>query len=369
MEARKGITDDRLMRMPKLGKKAEGGRGGLSSEYGKETWMTISTQATNPSAETLQARKIANQQSITSRDKKRKTRPKPIERIQDEADEMEKMISETSGLSLESANSVEGRVAKIDKKNYFVPGLKSAYQHPNDARSKLTVDQFSKFLKHLFKNDFKQDVEFLRMNRFYCPVRRKKKCLVLDLDETLVFAHNEYSDTNYDEAIDLYIGEGKKHRILVYYRPFLREFLDYVSPKWEIGIFTSSSSIYANAILQRIDPDNKYFDFRLYKSACYRDCNNHLVKDLDLLGNRELKDTVLVDNSIDAVIYQLDNCVPVQSFYGDQEDRQLVDLAKYLDLLYEEDDVRVLNQKYFQLKRFLDFDSLQAIEKFIIEEL
>lgn len=369
MEHKKRTQYGNNIKTPNLGKNPLSGKGGLSSEYGKETWMTISTQATNPSSLTLQVRKNANQQSLTSKEKKRKSRPKPIERIQDENDEMEKMISETSGLSLESANSGELGTAKLEKKNYFVPGLKTAYQHPEDARSKLTVDQFSKFLKHLFKNDFKQDVEFLRMNRFYCPVRRKKKCLVLDLDETLVFAHNEYSDTNYDEAIDLYIGEGKKHRILVYYRPFLREFLDYVSPKWEIGIFTSSSSIYANAILQRIDPDNKYFDFRLYKNACYRDCNNHLVKDLDLLGNRELKDTVLVDNSIDAVIYQLDNCVPVQSFYGDQEDRQLVDLAKYLDLLYEEEDVRRLNQKYFQLKRFLDFDSLQAIEKFIIQEL
>lgn len=350
-------------------KKEKLGRGGLCEEYGKESLMTASTQANNTIAETLQARKGLGKHAKPLKMRKRKSKVKPIHIIQDEADEMEKMISETSGLSLETSNSQDIRLAKPDSKNYFVPGLKLAYQSPDTPRGKLMVDQFSKYLKHLFKNDFKQDLEFLRMNRFYCPVNRKKKCLVLDLDETLVFAHNEYTDNNYDEAIDLYVGDGKTHRILVYYRPFLREFLDYVSPKWEIGIFTSSSSIYANAILQRIDPDNKYFDFRLFKSACYRDCNNHLVKDLDLLGNRPLKDTVLVDNSLDAVIYQLDNCVPVLSYYGDHNDRELVELAKYLDLLYEQDDVRALNQKYFQLKRFLDFESLQAIEKFIVKDL
>jgi CTD small phosphatase-like protein 2 len=296
--------------------------------------------------------------------KKKKENEKKQSLIEEES--FEKIISETSGLSLETDSSKIETVEKF----YYLPNLKYAYMGKNETQRKVLIDQFSKFLKNLFKNDFKQNEDFVKLNRFYAPVKQpKKRCLVLDLDETLIFAHNESSDQGYDERIDLYIGENRTHSIYVYYRPFLKEFLEYVSAKWEIGIFTSSSNIYANAILERIDPQNKYFNFRLFKNSCYRDCNNHLIKDLEILGNRELKNIVMVDNSIDSIIYQLENCVPCVPFYGDSKDQELVSLAKFLDVIYKIPDLRNFNTEYFKLKQFLKFDNLKAIEDFIIEEL
>ena len=278
----------------------------------------------------------------------------------------EKIISETSGLSLEVASEKQDTIEKF----YYLPNLKYAYMGKNESQRKVLVDQFSKFLKNLFKNDFQQNNDFLELNRFYAPVKQpKKRCLILDLDETLIFAHNESSDQGFDERIDLYIGENRTHSIYVYYRPFLKEFLEYVSEKWEIGIFTSSSNIYANAILERIDPQNKFFNFRLFKTSCYRDCNNHLIKDLEIIGNRDLKDIAMIDNSIDSIIYQLDNCIPCVPYYGDQKDQELVSLAKFLDILYQVPDLRAFNMEYFQLKQFLKFDNLKAIESFIIDDL
>ena len=300
--------------------------------------------------------------------KKKLKNKKPKSKIQTSIveDSFEKIISETSGLSLEVASEKHDEVERF----YYLPNLKYAYMGKNESQRKVLVDQFSKFLKNLFKNDFQQNKDFVKLNRFYAPVKQsKKRCLVLDLDETLIFAHNESTDQGYDEKIDLYIGENRTHSIYVYYRPFLKEFLEYVSTKWEIGIFTSSSNIYANAILERIDPENKYFNFRLFKTSCYRDCNNHLIKDLEIIGNRELKNIAMVDNSIDSIIYQLDNCIPCVPYYGDSKDQELVSLAKFLDILYQVPDLRTFNVDYFQLKQFLKFDNLKAIERFIIDEL
>lgn len=314
-----------------------------------------------PSKDTLGKMKSKAQKR---RAKKKKAETSRVFKI--EEDSFEKIISETSGLSLE----VDSSRAETVEKFYYLPNLKYAYLGKNEPQRKFLIDQFSKFLKNLFKNDFRPNPDFLKLNRFYAPVRpEEKRCLVLDLDETLVFAHDKGSDRGFDEQIDLYIGENRTHSIFVYYRPFLKEFLEYVSAKWEIGVFTSSSNIYANAILERIDPHNKYFNFRLFKNLCYRDCNNHLVKDLQVIGNRDLKDIAMVDNSIDSVIYQLENCVPCVPFYGDPKDQELVSLAKFLDLLYHVPDIRLFNADYFRLKHFLKFDNLKDIEKFIIEEL
>ena len=301
-----------------------------------------------------------------SQTKKISKKNKSNTKIISEEESFEKIIAETSGLSLEIDNILKDSRNKF----YYLPNLKAAYEGKNELQRKYLIDQFSKFLKNLFKNNFKQNKEFLKLNRIYCPVKpANKKCLILDLDETLIFAHNETSDKNYDEQIDLYIGEGQTHSIYVYYRPFLKDFLEYVSRKWEIGIFTSSSNIYANAIIQRFDPENKYISFRIFKNSCYRDCNQHLVKDLEIIGNRSLDDIVIVDNSIDSIIYQLDNCVPVVPYFGHPKDQELVGLAKYLDILSSQKNLRKFNKKYFKLKKFLEFDNLKSIQEYITSSL
>ena len=335
----------------------------------KPTFLKNASYKTDSTRESLTPTgKSARSKKKNKMTKKKAKNPKMAskKRIAIDEESFEKIISETSELSLEMDSS---RLEKLDK-FYYLPNLKFAYTGENKAQRKVLVDQFSKFLKNLFKNDFKRDEDFVKLNRFYAPVKQSgKRCLVLDLDETLIFAHSESGDQGYDERIDLYIGQSQTHSIFVYYRPFLKEFLEYVGSKWEIGVFTSSSNIYANAILERIDPENKYFSFRLFKTACYRDCNNHLVKDLEILGNRALKDVVMVDNSIDSVIYQLDNCVPCVPFFGDAKDQELVSLAKFLDMIHQVPDLRTFNADYFKLKQFLSFDNLKSNEVFIIQEL
>jgi CTD small phosphatase-like protein 2 len=54
------------------------------------------------------------------------------------------------------------------------------------------------------------------------------------------------------------------------------------------------------------------------------------VKDLRVIRNRELKDVVLVDNSVYSFAYQIDNGIPIISYYDDPRDEELVHLIGYL---------------------------------------
>jgi len=57
------------------------------------------------------------------------------------------------------------------------------------------------------------------------------------------------------------------------------------------------------------------------------------VKDLRVILNRDLKDMVLVDNSIYSFAYQIDNGIPIISFYDDPNDEELLHLMFYMKSL------------------------------------
>ena len=56
---------------------------------------------------------------------------------------------------------------------------------------------------------------------------------------------------------------------------------------------------------------------------------NVLTKDLHRLG-RDLSKTIIVDNSIYAFAYNLPNGIPIPSYYGQRNDRELISLVSYL---------------------------------------
>lgn len=73
----------------------------------------------------------------------------------------------------------------------------------------------------------------------------------------------------------------------------------------------------------------------------------NFLKDLNVLG-RDLTQTVIVDNSPHAFGFQVDNGIPIESWFDDPNDRELLKLAKFLDKLKGCNDVRKIVRERFK---------------------
>ena len=123
-----------------------------------------------------------------------------------------------------------------------------------------------------------------------------------------------------------------------------------MSQKYEIIIFTASTQYYADAIINHIDPENKYISYVLTRKHCMQTKNGFFIKDLRIIKNRDLKDMIIVDNLLHSFGLQIDNGIPILEFIDNKRDRELLHLQKHLLLLAEQDDVRVMNKEVLKLE-------------------
>ncbi|CAB9524757.1 Carboxy-terminal domain RNA polymerase II polypeptide A small phosphatase [Seminavis robusta] len=174
--------------------------------------------------------------------------------------------------------------------------------------------------------------------------------LVLDLDETLV--HCTVEPTPDADLQFPVVFHGITYQVHVRLRPHLFDFLEKIKDKYEVIVFTASQQVYANELLNLIDPEGKYIHHRLYRESCLAVEGNYL-KDLNVLG-RDLSKTVLVDNSPHAFGYQVDNGIPIESWFDDPHDSELVKLERFLRTLPDASDVRTAVRWKFQLFQMID---------------
>ncbi|KAL3835689.1 hypothetical protein ACJIZ3_010425 [Penstemon smallii] len=170
--------------------------------------------------------------------------------------------------------------------------------------------------------------------------------LVLDLDETLVHSTLEpCDDADFTFSVNFNL---KEHTIYVRCRPHLIDFLERVSRHFEIIIFTASQSIYAEQLLNVLDPKRKIFRHRVFRDSCVFVDGNYL-KDLSVLG-RDLARVIIVDNSPQAFGFQVDNGIPIESWFDDRLDSELLSLLPFLESLVGVQDVRPLIAKKYNLR-------------------
>lgn len=100
----------------------------------------------------------------------------------------------------------------------------------------------------------------------------------------------DYADFTFPVTLNL-----QEYIVYVRCRPYLREFMERVAGLFEVIIFTASQSIYAEQLLNVLDPKRKIFRHRVYRDSCVSVEGNYL-KDLSVLG-RDLAHVIIIDNS------------------------------------------------------------------------
>jgi len=158
------------------------------------------------------------------------------------------------------------------------------------------------------------------------PEHKGKKCLVLDLDETLV--HSSFKPISHADFIIPVEIDNVIHRVYVMKRPFVDDFLKECAKNYEIVVFTASLAKYADPLLDQLDPDHT-IAHRLFRESCVLHGTAY-VKDLRKIG-RKLKDTIIVDNSPQSYIFQPLNAIPIATWFDDKTDTQLRELLPVLN--------------------------------------
>ena len=208
------------------------------------------------------------------------------------------------------------------------------------------------------------NVDKVRLLGPHHPADEGKKCLVLDLDETLV--HSSFRAvpgadfvipvqvrTMSEEHLLVVIEisfclshnvllcqiEDVVHFVYVAKRPGVDEFLVEMAKHYEIVIYTASLNKYADPLLDLLDP-NCVIRSRLFRESCVYYEGNY-VKDLSLL-DRDLSQVIIVDNSPSSYIFHPENAIDCSSFIDDTSDRELDQIAAFLAGVKDSKDVRQL---------------------------
>ncbi|CAK75468.1 unnamed protein product (macronuclear) [Paramecium tetraurelia] len=255
---------------------------------------------------------------------------------------------------------------------------KQAYQHPPIYKSnstKLVITKNLNIKEHPFRhlvygkninqNDFLRFLQIVQSGLLYArnslkapsniflrsryirlkePNQKKSKLLILDLDETLIHITITLQDDD-EERFDLCFNV----------RPFCNEFLKEMSKYYNIHLFTASSELYANAIVNHLDPKRQYINEILCRNNCFETKNGFFIKDLRIITNRTLKDIVIVDNLPHSFGLQLENGIPILEYLDDQKDEELKLLQHYLIKLSKEDDVRLFNKQNLKLLDLVEY--------------
>lgn len=237
----------------------------------------------------------------------------------------------------------------------------------NDSGIADEVDDFDPYLFIKSLPDLSEVVSPYRPGLLPRQTRRRQPfTLVLDLDETLVHStleHCDDADFTFPVRFNL-----KEHTVYVRRRPYLQLFMEKVAQMFEIIVFTASQSIYAEQLLNKLDPKQKLIRHRVYRESCMFVDGNYM-KDLTVLG-RDLAKVAIIDNSPQAFRFQIDNGIPIESWFDDRSDCALVSLLPFLETLVGVDDVRPIIAKKFNLRQTLaaidiERPSLERREDFV----
>ena len=163
-----------------------------------------------------------------------------------------------------------------------------------------------------------------------------KKNIILDLDHTIISAipleDFDWTDKNKNKAINFNFHNMDNYYI-VFERPKLQEFLDFIFENFNVTIWSAASKNYVLFVIENIIKKNpkrkiKHVLFS-YHCKLSKKLYNGGIKKLNILWDYyKLKDfnkenTLIVDDLEDVKKIQKNNCFLIKSFDFTDQDSQL----------------------------------------------
>jgi len=176
----------------------------------------------------------------------------------------------------------------------------------------------------------------------------QKILFILDLDETLIYSTKSRLSYTEDFMVDEYY---------VYKRPGLDKFLDFISPNYDVAIWTSSTEDYAQEVVKNIFPLNYPLKFIYGRTKCtitFLTDHNEYVYAKNLLKlkkkNYSLEKILIVDDSPEKLRRNYGNHIRINPFSGSKEDIELSQLINYLDKIKSIKNVRNIEKRTWRLE-------------------
>lgn len=153
-----------------------------------------------------------------------------------------------------------------------------------------------------------------------------KKNFILDLDETLISAEatEEYDFVKHEKKSKKFKFETMEDYYIIFQRPHLQEFLDFIFSNFNVSIWTAASKDYALFIIDKIiliKPERKIdYIFFSYHCTLSKKINKGKTKDLSIMWdffkikgyNKE--NTVILDDYEEVYKTQKENCIIAKPF-------------------------------------------------------
>lgn len=194
-----------------------------------------------------------------------------------------------------------------------------------------------------------------RMGRFLFPKklipqsvlnRRKRRTLVLDLDETLIHSMSRgtsSSNSSQGHMVEVkFATSGISTLYHVHKRPYCDLFLTKIAKWYELVVFTASMKEYADPVIDWLESSFPgKFSRRLYRQDCILRDGVGYIKDLSVVvPNASLSDIFIIDNSPVSYAMHVDNAIQVEGWISDPTDTDLLNLLPLLEALRFTTDIR-----------------------------
>jgi|UniRef100_A0A6C0IZE6 TFIIF-interacting CTD phosphatase-like protein len=154
-------------------------------------------------------------------------------------------------------------------------------------------------------------------------MKKKTNYVILDLDETLISAIEDF-DTKYKTK-----SYNMDDYYMVYERPHLQKFLDYLFKKFNVIVWTAASKDYALFIIDKIllSKDNRKLDYIFFRYHCdiskkyqHGSKNLHLLWDDYNIHGLTPFNTIIIDDYDEVHKIQEGNCVIAEEWDVTKED-------------------------------------------------